>query len=173
MPSAFPLSLRPGGPPPPQVVLADYRCPEQPPQRSAMLDRLAAYMHCIAPASSGGGGSATAAAPAAANAQQQPSGAAVEADCEALAEVLRLYLTASQCSDDFEGLQMATDAAAMLAAPDRQAAIARALRHLAAAEAADEGAAGGKEGDARRGVPVRASVDGGRAFGRWGLKGTA
>ncbi|KAI7845279.1 hypothetical protein COHA_001122 [Chlorella ohadii] len=107
-----------------------------------MLDRLAAYMHCIAPASSGGGGSATAAAPAAANAQQQPSGAAVEADCEALAEVLRLYLTASQCSDDFEGLQMATDAAAMLAAPDRQAAIARALRHLAAAEAADEGAAG-------------------------------
>lgn len=114
-----------------------------------MLDRLAAYMHCIAPPPAGGGstassgttaGSSSAAAAAATGSNApQPSSTAIEAECEALAEVLRLYLTASQCSDDFEGLQMATEAAAMLAAPDRQAAVARALRHLSAAGAgADE-----------------------------------
>lgn len=114
-----------------------------------MLDRLAAYMHCIAPPPAGGGstasssttaGSSSAAAAAATGSNApQPSSTAIEAECEALAEVLRLYLTASQCSDDFEGLQMATEAAAMLAAPDRQAAVARALRLLSAAGAgADE-----------------------------------
>ena len=126
---------------PRQVALADYLCPEEPPQRQAMLDRLAAYMHCIAPAPGGSGGGSSGAAGGSAAASSEAAAvdaAATPADCEALTSVLRLYLTASQCSDDFEGLQMATEAVAMLAAPDRQAAVVRALRLLAAAEAAGE-----------------------------------
>ena len=114
-----------------------------------MLNRLGAYMHCIRPAAapaagaeggadgSGGGGDGAAATTA--------------ADREALAQVLRLYLTASQLQGDFEGLSVAAEASALLASPDQQAAVGRALAQLSsggavAGEAAAE-AAGGHSAD--------------------------
>lgn len=117
------------------MALADYLCPAPPPGRAAMLDRLGAYMHCIKPAAAADGSPGGSGGVAA---------AAVEADREALAQVLRLYLTASQLQGDFEGLTVAAEAAALLAAPDRQAAVGRALAQLGSSSAAGAAGAAGE-----------------------------
>lgn len=114
-----------------QVVFADYLCPEEPPSRAGMFDRLVAYLHCISPPPAGTSSSA-----AGSDSDGSAEDAAAAADQEALASVLRLYMTAAQLGGDLEGLQIATQAASALAAPDQQAAAERALARLAAAEEA-------------------------------------